>query len=63
MQKILTASWGDAEYAEQIAKCLPDGSKPSAAHAVVEEMRKRGEDSVPKAVKNALFKAVALARK
>lgn len=57
----LTASPGDPLYAEQIIKCIPD--KPSAAYAVVEAMRQRGAASVPKMLRSALLKAIALARK
>lgn len=52
---------GDPAYADQIIKCMPD--KPSAAYAVVEAMRKRGAVSVPKALKSAVMKAIALARR
>ena len=58
---ILKASKGDSEYVEQIIKCIPD--KPSAAYAVVEAMRERGKNSVPKVLARAVMKAVALARR
>lgn len=57
----LNVSPGDPAYAGQIIKCLPD--KPTAAYAVVEEMRRRGAASIPKALKGAVMKAVALARR
>ncbi len=52
---------GDPAYVDQIVKCIPD--KPSAAYAVVEAMRDRGPASIPKALKSAVMKAVALARR
>jgi putative ATP-dependent endonuclease of OLD family len=57
----LTVGPGDPTYAAQIIKCLPD--KPSAAHAVVEAMRLRGSTAVPKALRSAVLKAIALARR
>lgn len=60
-ENILKASKGDSEYVEQIIKCIPD--KPSAAYAVVEAMRERGKNSVPKVLARAVMKAVALARR
>jgi putative ATP-dependent endonuclease of OLD family len=57
----LTVPAGDPAYIEQIIKCIPD--KPTAAYAVVEEMRARGVNSVPPAIKAAVMKAVALARR
>lgn len=58
---ILKVAPGDPAYAEQIIKCIPD--KPTAAYAVVEAMRERGVGSVPKALKGAVIKAIALARR
>lgn len=52
---------GDPAYSDQIIKCIPD--KPSAAYAVVEAMRQRGPASIPKALRGAVMKAVALARR
>jgi putative ATP-dependent endonuclease of OLD family len=52
---------GDPAYADQLIKCIPD--KPTAAYAVVEAMRQRGVGSVPKALKGAVIKAMALARR
>ncbi|APA68794.1 hypothetical protein YQ44_14370 [Janthinobacterium sp. 1_2014MBL_MicDiv] len=52
---------GDAKYVEQIVKCVPD--KPTAAYAIVEAMRERGASSVPAALKSAIVKAIALARR
>lgn len=52
---------GDPAYPDQIIKCIPD--KPSAAYAVVEAMRQRGPASIPKALRGAVMKAVALARR
>jgi putative ATP-dependent endonuclease of OLD family len=52
---------GEPGYVEQIVKCIPD--KPTAAYAVVEAMRKRGASSVPDALKNAIVRSVALARR
>ena len=57
----LKVAAGDPAYADQITKCVPD--KPSAAHTVVEAMRQRGAASVPKALKSAVIKAIALARR
>lgn len=57
----LKAAPGTPEYAQQIIKCIPD--KPTAAYAVVEAMRDRGPVSVPKALRGAVIKAVALARR
>lgn len=57
----LTVPPGDPAYADQIIKCIPD--KPSAAYAVVEAMRQRGVASVPKALRSAVMKAIALARR
>ncbi|WP_242470461.1 ATP-dependent nuclease [Allochromatium vinosum] len=57
----LKASPGEPAYLDQIIKCIPD--KPTAAYAVVEAMRQRGPASIPKALKNAVMKAVALARR
>lgn len=51
----------DPAYASQIIQCIPD--KPSAAYAVVEAMRERGADSIPKVLAGAVMKAVALARR
>jgi putative ATP-dependent endonuclease of OLD family len=50
---------GDPNYLDQIVKCLPD--KPSAAHAVVQEMVNIGPASVPKALRNVILKAIVLA--
>lgn len=55
----LTVAPGDPAYADQIIKCIPD--KPSAAYAVVEAMRQRGAPSVPRALRSAVIKAIALA--
>lgn len=57
----LTVASGDPAYADQIIKCIPD--KPSAAYAVVEAMRQRGPASVPMALRSAVMKAIALARR
>ncbi|MFG6466777.1 ATP-dependent nuclease [Roseateles sp. BYS87W] len=57
----LTAAPGTPGYSDQIIKCIPD--KPSAAYAVVEAMRQRGAASVPKALRSAVMKAIALARR
>lgn len=57
----LTAAPEDSDYPEQIVKCIPD--KPSAAYAVVEAMRQRGATSVPPALRSAVMKAIALARR
>jgi len=58
----MTAKPGDADYVLQVTKCLPNNSKPAAAHAVVDAMRLRGRTSVPKALRLAIYKATALAR-
>jgi len=60
-QAKLKVAPGDPAYAEQLIKCIPD--KPTAAYAVVEAMRQRGAGSVPKALKGAVIKAIALARR
>ena len=52
----------DATYAVEVTKRIP-GSKPAAAHAVVEEMKRRGAVSVPKALRLAILKAAALGRR
>lgn len=57
----LTVAPGDVAYQEQIVKCIPD--KPTAAYAVVEAMRQRGAGSVPPALRSAVMKAIALARR
>ena len=57
----LTVAVGDPAYSEQIIECIPD--KPTAAYAVVEAMRTRGPASVPPALKHAVLKAIALARR
>jgi putative ATP-dependent endonuclease of OLD family len=49
----------DATYAVEVTKRI-SGSKPAAAHAVVEEMKRRGAASVPKALRLAILKAAAL---
>ena len=51
----------DPAYIDQLTKCVPD--KPSAAHSVVDAMRQRGAASVPKALRSAVMKAIALARR
>jgi putative ATP-dependent endonuclease of OLD family len=58
----ITVAKDDPDYPVQVVKKIPN-SKPAAAHAVVEEMRKRGSSSVPKAFRLAIYKAVALARR
>ncbi|WP_242518914.1 ATP-dependent nuclease [Halochromatium roseum] len=60
-RQTLQSAPGDPEYAEQIIKCIPD--KPSAAYAVVEAMRERGPAAVPKVLRSAIMKAMALARR
>ena len=60
--KEITVAKGDSDYPVQVVKRIPNG-KPAAAHAVVEEMRKRGRNSVPKALRLAIYKAIALARR
>jgi putative ATP-dependent endonuclease of OLD family len=57
----LTVASDSPEYIGQLIKCIPD--KPSAAYAVVEEMRKRGVTSIPTALCGAVMKAVAMARR
>lgn len=61
--KKMTAMKGDVGYIEQIVNCLGDEGKPAAAHAVVEEMRIQGRDSVPTSLRLAIYKAIALARR
>lgn len=61
--KKMTAKKGDAEYIEQIVKCLGDDGKPAAAHAIVAEMRRLGRNSVPRALQFAIYKAAALGRR
>jgi putative ATP-dependent endonuclease of OLD family len=60
-KSILNTKPGHPDYIDQIIKCIPD--KPSAAHAVVQEMINIGPTSVPKALRNAVLKAIALARR
>lgn len=52
----------DQSYVAEVVKRIPNG-KPAAAHAVVEEMKRRGKASVPKALRLAIYKAVALGRR
>lgn len=52
----------DQSYVAEVVKRIPNG-KPAAAHAVVEEMKQRGKASVPKALRLAIYKAVALGRR
>jgi putative ATP-dependent endonuclease of OLD family len=52
----------DATYAVEVTKRIP-GSKPAAAHAVIEEMKRRGAVSVPTALRLAILKAAALGRR
>jgi hypothetical protein len=61
--KKMTAKKGDAEYVEQIVKCLGDEGKPAAAHAIVAEMRRLGKASIPRDLQFAIFKAAALGRR
>jgi putative ATP-dependent endonuclease of OLD family len=61
--KNITAKKGDAEYIEQIAKCLGDEGKPAAAHAIVAEMRRLGKTAIPQGLQFAIFKAAALGRR
>lgn len=51
----------DAAYVAEVTKRIP-GSKPAAAHAVVDEMKRRGATSVPTALRLAILKAAALGR-
>lgn len=60
-QKKLTVAKDDPAYPEQISNCIPE--KIAGAYAVVEAMRVRGPASVPPAIKSALMKAIALARR
>ena len=57
----ITLTKSDDGYIDAICKCIEP--KPEAAHAIVEEMKKRGSASVPKEIKLAIYKAVALARR
>lgn len=52
----------DPAYPVEVAKRIPNG-KPAAAHAVVEEMKRRGAASVPTALRLAILKAAALGRR
>lgn len=51
----------DTGYADAVCDCIT--AKPEAAHAIVEAMRQRGSASIPKELKLAIYKAVALARR
>lgn len=62
VKQILKAKKGDPEYITQICQCLPTDRKTRAAHMVVDEMRRHGKKSVPKELKRAIYKAIALAR-
>ena len=59
----MTAKKGDAEYIEQIVKCLGDEGKPAAAHAIVAEMRRLGKSVIPRDLQFAIYKAAALGRR
>lgn len=52
----------EVAYIAEVVKRIPNG-KPAAAHAVVEEMKRRGAGSVPMALKLAILKATALGRR
>ncbi|MGB6054068.1 MAG: DUF2813 domain-containing protein [Burkholderiaceae bacterium] len=52
----------DPSYVAEVVKRVPNG-KPAAAHAVVEEMKRRGKASVPKALRLAIYKVAALSRR
>lgn len=45
--RYITVDKDDDEYPRQLYQCLPNNGKPSAAHAVVAEMKVRGAESVP----------------
>lgn len=51
----------DAAYVVEVTKRIT--GKPAAAHAVVEEMKRRGPASVPMALRLAILKSVALGRR
>ena len=59
--KVMTAKKGDPDYAIQVANCV--ANKPAAAHIIIEEIRKRGAGSVPRALRLAIYKATALSRR
>lgn len=59
----MTAQKGEPEYVAQLVKCIGDDGKPAATHAVVDDMRKRGPDSVPAELKDVILKAVAIGRR
>lgn len=58
----MTAQKGEPEYVAQLVKCIGNEGKPAATHAVVEDMRKRGPNSVPAELRDVILKAVALGR-
>lgn len=62
-KKNMTAKKGEADYAEQLAKCLGDKDKPATAHAIVDQMRKLGRSSVPRELRFAICKAALLGRR
>lgn len=62
-KKLMLAKVGDADYVDQIVKCIGDEGKPAVAHAIVAQMRTQGSNAVPKALRLAIYKAVALARR
>lgn len=59
--RYITVGKDDPAYAGQLFQCLPKNGKPSAAHAVVSVMLKRGASSVPGELKACLTKAISLA--
>lgn len=61
-EREITVDRGDPGYPAQLAKCVPNNGKPSAAHAVVNAMHERGRDSVPVVLKDCLEAATSLAR-
>jgi putative ATP-dependent endonuclease of OLD family len=57
----ITLTKTDAGYVDAVCNCIT--AKPEAAHAIVEAMKQRGPASVPKELKLAIYRAVALARR
>jgi putative ATP-dependent endonuclease of the OLD family len=59
--KNITCTKNDTDYIDAVCSCIT--AKPEAAHRIVEAMRQKGSDSVPKQIKLAIYKAIALARR
>lgn len=60
-QRYITVEKGNEAYPGQLYQCLPNNGKPSAAHAVVAEMKIKGSASIPKEIADCLTTVIALA--